>query len=272
MSKHLKKLLPLMLALLIIASALIGCGGKTVGKQLDKVKANGKLIIGIEGTYPPFTYHDDNGALTGLDVELGRKIAEKLGVEAEFVEAAWDSLLIGMDTGRFDLVINAVSITEKRQEKYTFSTPYYYEGRRVIVRADDNSINSEEDLNGKKVATNTTNAFIPWYEEKGCEIVSIDTSSEALGLVLSGRADFCNTSMPVFNSYLEAHPEAQDQLKVSFIIPNSEDIIAIPTCKGEDAFLAEINKILDELRADGTLAALSEQFLKGDYTTSAFAN
>lgn len=272
MKKTLLRITVLALALVLLAGTFCACAKKETGKQLEKIKAAGKIVIGIEGTYPPFTYHDDKGELTGLDVELGRKIAEKLGVEVEFVEAAWDSLLIGMDTGRFDLVINAVSITEKRQEKYTFSAPYYYEGRRVIVRADDESIKSEADLKGKKVATNATNAFIPWYEEKGCEIVSIDTSGEALGLVLSGRADFCNTSMPVFNAYLEEHPEAKTQLKVSFIIPGSEDVIAIPVVKGEDALLAEINKILADLRADGTLAELSRQFLGDDYTSSAFAD
>lgn len=262
----------LLLAVVLLVSFLPACAKRESGDRLDKIKSAGKLVIGIEGTYPPFTYHDADGKLTGLDVELGRKIGAALGVEVEFVEAAWDSLLIGMDTGRFDLVINAVSITEKRQEKYTFSTPYYYEARRVIVRADDESIKTENDLNGKKVATNATNAFIPWYNEKGCEIVSIDTSGEALGLVLSGRADFCNTSMPVFNAYLDEHPEAKAQLKVAFIIPGSEDVIAIPTVKGEDALLAEINKILDGLRADGTLVELSRQFLKDDYTHSSFGD
>lgn len=107
------------LAALTLTAALAGCGSsassaaastdtaastaETSGEnELEKVKAAGKLVIGVEGTYPPFTYHDDNGELTGLDVELGKALAEKLGVEVEFQEAAWDSLLIGIDTGRFD--------------------------------------------------------------------------------------------------------------------------------------------------------------------------
>lgn len=87
-------------------------------------------------------------------------MAEKLGAEAEFQEAAWDSLLIGIDSGRFDTVINSVSITDERAEKYDFSDPYYYEARRVVVRADDDSIQTPENLKGKKIATNATNAFI----------------------------------------------------------------------------------------------------------------
>ena len=205
-------------------------------------------------------------------MELGKALAEKLGVEVEFQEAAWDSLLIGIDTGRFDTVINSVSITDERAEKYDFSDPYYYEARRVVVRADDDSINGPENLNGKKIATNTTNAFIPWYEENGAEVVGIDTSAEAIDLVLSGRADFLGTSVPVLNAYLDEHPDAADKLKVAFVIPNSEDVIAIPVSKGEPEFLDAINAALAELREEGTLKEISEKYLGGDYTNSAYSN
>ena len=274
------------LAALTLTAALAGCGSsassaatstdttastaETSGEnELEKVKAAGKLVIGVEGTYPPFTYHDDNGELTGLDVELGKALAEKLGVEVEFQEAAWDSLLIGIDTGRFDTVINSVSITDERAEKYDFSDPYYYEARRVVVRADDDSINGPEDLNGKKIATNTTNAFIPW---NGAEVVGIDTSAEAIDLVLSGRADFLGISVPVLNAYLDEHPDAADKLKAAFVIPNSEDVIAIPVRKGEPEFLDAINAALAELREEGTLKEISEKYLGGDYTNSAYSN
>ena len=240
--------------------------------ELDKVKAAGKLVIGVEGTYPPFTYHDDNGELTGLDIELGKALADKLGVEVEFQEAAWDSLLIGIDTERFDTVINSVSITDERAEKYDFSDPYYYEARRVVVRADDDSIHGPEDLNGKKIATNTTNAFIPWYEEQGVEVVGIDTSGEAIDLLLSGRVDFVGINVPVLNAYLQEHPDAADKVKEAFVIPNSEDVIAIPVRKGEPEFLDAINAALAELREEGTLKKISEKYLGGDYTNSAYSN
>ena len=278
------------LAALTLTAALAGCGSSASSaatstdtaastaetsdeNELEKVKAAGKLVIGVEGTYPPFTYHDDNGELTGLDVELGKALAEKLGVEVEFQEAAWDSLLIGIDTGgRFDTVINSVSITDERAEKYDFSDPYYYEARRVVVRADNDSINGPEDLNGKKIATNTTNAFIPWYEENGAEVVGIDTSAEAIDLVLSGRADFLGISVLVLNAYLDEHPDAVDKLKAAFVIPNSEDVIAIPVRKGEPEFLDAINAALAELREEGTLKEISEKYLGGDYTNSAYSN
>ena len=252
------------------ATAEITSAASAEGGELEKVKAAGKLVIGVEGTYPPFTYHDDSGELTGLDIELGKALAEKLGVEAEFQEAAWDSLLIGIDSGRFDTVINSVSITDERAEKYDFSDPYYYEARRVVVRADDDSIQTPEDLKGKKIATNATNAFIPWYEAQGAEIVGVDTSSEAIDLVLAGRADFLGTSVPVLNAYLDEHPDAKDKLKEAFVIPDSEDVIAIPVRKGETEYLDAINAALAELREEGKLKEISEKYLGGDYTESAY--
>ena len=289
MKNVLKKAGAAVLALTLTA-ALAGCGSSASSAaassdtaaastadtadetELDKVKAAGKLVVGVEGTYPPFTYHDDNGELTGLDIELGKALADKLGVEVEFQEAAWDSLLIGIDTERFDTVINSVSITDERAEKYDFSDPYYYEARRVVVRADDDSIHGPEDLNGKKIATNTTNAFIPWYEEQGVEVVGIDTSGEAIDLLLSGRVDFVGINVPVLNAYLQEHPDAAGKVKEAFVIPNSEDVIAIPVRKGEPEFLDAINAALAELREEGTLKKISEKYLGGDYTNSAYSN
>ena len=269
-------------------SALTGCGASgttssasaadgasasknAVETQLDAVKSAGKLVIGMEGTYPPFTYHDESGELTGMDVEIGKALAEKLGVEAEFQEASWDALLIGIDSGRFDTVINSVSVTEERAEKYDFSDPYYYEARHVVVRADDDSINSPEDLNGKTIATNSTNAFIPWYESHGASVVTVDTSSEGIDMVLTGRADFLGMNVPVLIAYYDEHHDAKSKLREAFVIPDSEDIIAIPLRKGETEFKDAINEALKELREDGTLAAISEKYLGGDYTNSAYA-
>ena len=252
------------------ASSTAASASAAAANKLETIQSNGKLVIALEGAWQPWSFHDESDTLVGYDVEVSRAIAEKLGVEVEFQEAAWDSLLIGIDTGRFDTVINSVSITDERAEKSDFADPYYYEARRVVVRADDDSIQTPEDLKGKKIATNATNAFIPWYEAQGAEIVGIDTSSEAIDLVLSGRADFLGTSVPVLNAYLDDHPDAKDKLKEAFVIPDSEDVIAIPVHKGETEYLDAINAALAELREEGKLKEISEKYLGGDYTESAY--
>ena len=240
--------------------------------RLSKIKAEGKIVIGIEGTYPPFTYHEDDGSLAGIDVEIGQKIAEKLGVEPEFVDGVWDSLLIGIDSGRFDTVINCVGITEERKEKYDFSDPYYYEPWQISVLADNDSIKSEEDLTGKKVATNITGAHAPWYQERNVEIVGIDTGDEAMEMLLTGRVDFIESPVPVLNSYYEAHPDVKDKVKTAFVVKGGEIQKGIPVKKGEKELQDAINKALDELREDGTLKELSEKYLYGDYSVSQEGN
>ena len=234
------------------------------------------LIFGTSADYAPFEfmYPDDNGDMVygGIDVSVAQYIADYTGKTLQTENMAFDYLLASLQKGDFDIVIAAMEATDERKEAADFSDPYYYEARRVVVRADDDSIHSPEDLNGKKIATNTTNAFIPWYEENGAEVVGIDTSAEAIDLVLSGRADFLGISVPVLNAYLDEHPDAADKLKAAFVIPNSEDVIAIPVRKGEPEFLDAINAALAELREEGTLKEISEKYLGGDYTNSAYSN
>ena len=113
-------------------------GSQTTTKNLlETIKSNGKIRIGTEGTYAPFTFHDKSGNLTGFDVDIANEIASRLGVKAEFVETKWDGMFAGLDAKRFDAVLNEVSIKPDRQEKYDFSTPYIASRAVLIVRNDN---------------------------------------------------------------------------------------------------------------------------------------
>ena len=117
-----------------------------------------------------------------------------------------------------------------------------------------------------KVATNLTNAYIGWLEERGAEIVGVDTSGESAEMLLSGRVDFTNFSQVVLNDYLKEHPDAD--LRVAFVIPNSEAQVGVPIRKGEERLLAKVNEILQELRDEGTLQELSIKYFGEDFTHS----
>src|SRR6218665_2175729 len=131
---------------------LVFAGAAQAGSNLENIKTAGVLKIGTEGTYAPFTFHDTSGALVGFDVEIGEAVAKKLGVKAEFLEGKWDGLIAGLDANRYDTVINQVGITEERKQKYDFSEPYIASKAVLIVKADDDSIKTLDDLNGKKAA------------------------------------------------------------------------------------------------------------------------
>ena len=133
--------------------------GESADDLLAQIKERGSIIVAMEGTWAPWTYHDEDDNLVGYDVEVAQNIAEKLGVEVEFVEGAWDGLLAGLDAGRYDIMVNGVGVTDERAEKYNFSTPYAYNKTAVIVRGDYDEISSMEDLNGKKTANTISSTY-----------------------------------------------------------------------------------------------------------------
>jgi len=246
------------------ASSAASAGAAEADDELARIQKAGSIKVGVEGTYPPVTYHDENGDLVGFDIDVAKAVAQKLGVKAEFVESEWDSLLAGVDSGRLDTVINAVSITDEREEKYDFAGPYFYITRQVVVRTGNDDLHSLDDLKGKKVATNITNDYAPELEKLGVTIVPIETSEEAATLVLSGRADFCMFNDTIFKEYLTQHPDAA--LSVAFRIPGEVEKIGIPVRKGETRLQDAIQQALDELASDGTLAKISQQYYGADYT------
>ena len=181
-----KRTLSLLMAVLMLtAVVLTGCssGGTTSGAAsssdassasskaesessaaegndlLAQIKEKGTITVAMEGTWAPWTYHDADDNLVGYDVEVAQNIAEKLGVEVNFVEGEWDGLLAGLDDGRYDIMVNGVGVTEERAEKYNFSTPYAYNRTAVIVRGDYDEINSMEDLEGKTTANTISSTY-----------------------------------------------------------------------------------------------------------------
>lgn len=277
------KLVVMVLTLVMLAGVLSACSTKNqseatptatvetkdteasderVKDLLTQIQDAGKLTIGTEGTYAPYSYHDENGELVGYDIEIGRAIAEKLGVEAEFVETNWDSLIAGMDVNRYDVVMNQVSITEERLAKYDFSTPYTVTNAVLIVAKDNNELKTFEDLNGKKAAQSLTSNYGALSESYGAEIISTDgLFSKAIELVSTGRADATINDEASFYDYLKQQPEATVKV-VAELDEASENAVLIR--KGNDTFVAAVNKALEELTQDGTLAKISDKYFGAD--------
>ena len=198
--KKIKGILILLLTFVMVLS-LFGCAGgsdsdqetaASAGGLLEEIQAKGTLTVGIEGTYPPYTYHDESSdELTGYDVEIARAIAGKLGVEAKFVETKWDSIIAGLDAERYDVIINQVGITAERQEKYDFSQPYTYTKGVLIVAEDNNEITSFKDLAGKKSAQTVTSNWAATAESYGATIEGTDGFSPVYR-ACSCRKSGCN--------------------------------------------------------------------------------
>ena len=248
------------------ASAGSASADSAAADQLAAIQANGKLVVALEGAWQPWSYHDESDTLVGYDVEISRAIAEKLGVEPEYVESDWDSLFAGLDAGRYDLVCNGVEVTDERSLTYDFTTPYAYIHTALAVRKDNESITSFEDLKGKTTANSLASTYMELAESYGATVQGIDTLEETIQLLSAGRIDATLNADVSFYDYLNVHPDADFK-----IVAMTEDAshVAIPLRKGDASatLLEAINNAIDELRADGTLKELSEKYFGQDISS-----
>lgn len=231
------------------------------GENLNAIKSAGALKIGTEGTYAPFTYHDESGKLVGFDVEIGEEVAKRLGVKAQFLEGKWDGLIAGLDANRYDTVINQVGITEARKQKYDFSEPYIASKAVLIVRADDDSIKSFDDLKGKKSAQSLTSNFGKLAEQSGAELVGTDGFDQSIQLVLTGRADATINDSLSFLDFKKHKPDANVKIAAQ---QENADYSGIIIRKGEPELLAAINKALADIKSDGTYAKIADKYFGQD--------
>lgn len=240
--------------------------GPVPADQLAAIQANGKLIVALEGAWQPWSYHDESDTLVGYDVEVSRAIAEKLGVEPEYVESDWDSLFAGLDAGRFDMVCNGVEVTDERALTYDFTTPYGYIHTALAVRKDNDEIKTFEDLKGKTTANSLASTYMELAESYGATVQGIDTLEETIQLLTAGRIDATLNADVSFYDYLNVHPDADFK-----IVAQTEDAshVAIPLRKGDTSatLLEAVNNAIDELRADGTLKELSEKYFGQDISS-----
>lgn len=231
---------------------------------LDRINAKGTITVGTEGTYAPFTYHETDGTLTGYDVEVTRAIAHKLGVTVEFKETQWDAMLAGLKAGRFDLVANQVALTTpERQATFDKSEPYSWSGAMMLVRADNDDIKSLEDVKGRKAAQTLSSNYGELATKLQAEIVPIDGMAQGLLLIRQKRAELTFNDSLALLDYLKKNPDAG--LKTAWEAPADEKLGAgLIANKGNDEALAKISAAIVELREDGTLKKLGEQFFGKD--------
>ncbi len=239
--------------------------------QLAQILEKGQLVVAMEGTWSPWTYHDENDELVGYDVEMAKLIAQKLGVEAVFVEGEWDGLFAGLDAGRYDMVVNGVEITPERGEKYDFSDPYGFIRTAIVVDGDNDEIQSFEDLEGKNTANTISSTYAELAESYGAAVTGVDDLNQTFELLLSGRIDATLNAELTYYDYMKAHPDRN--LKIA-ALTDEASLVAIPMRKGEDsASLREaVNEAIAQISQSGELTQLSEKYFGSDISRNPQGN
>lgn len=233
------------------------------GSLIERINNKGTITVGTEGTYAPFTYHDESGKLTGYDVEVTRAVAEKLGVNVEFKETQWDAMMAGLKAGRFDVVANQVALTSpERQATFDKSEPYSWSGP-VLVARKDSTIKSVDEIAGKKAAQSLTSNYGERATAAKAEIVPVDGLAQSLMLIEQKRAEVTLNDELAVLDYLQKNPNAG--VKIVWTAPADEKVGAgLVVNKGNDEAVAKFSEAMKQLQADGTLKKLGEQFFGKD--------
>ncbi|HEY3438670.1 MAG TPA: amino acid ABC transporter substrate-binding protein [Actinotalea sp.] len=265
-----------------LALALAGCAGSaaepaagstsasgttaaTAGDtSLADVQKAGVLTVGTEGTYRPFSFHEGGaGDITGFDVEVAQAVGKELGVDVTFEETQWDAIFAGLEAGRFDTIANQVSITPERSAKYTFSKPYTVSTGVVVVPADNTSITSFDDLKGKTTAQSLTSNWYTMAQDKGATIEAVEGWAQAVALVEQKRVDATINDKLTFLDYAKTNDASG--LKIAAETTDTSQS-AFVFAQGSTTLADAVDKALDKLAADGTLATISQKYFGADVT------
>ncbi|GGE81949.1 amino acid ABC transporter substrate-binding protein [Mycetocola zhadangensis] len=239
-----------------------GAEKESSGSALERVTEAGKLVVGTEGTYKPYSYHEGGaGELTGYDVEVVTAVADKLGLDVSFEETQFDGIFAGLEAGRFDIIANQVSISPEREEQYTLTEPYTVSPGVVIVGKDNTDIASVADLNGKTTAQSLTSNWYTIADEAGANVEAVEGWAQAVELLEQGRIDATVNDKLTYIDYIGEHPDAAIKV-VAETDEASRSAFALK--KGSDDLADAINDALVELGEDGTLTKLSEKYFGED--------
>jgi len=244
-------------AVLLTAATLAGCGSSGSADS-------GTLRVGTEGTYSPFSYQGTDGKLTGYDIEVVSAVAAKLGRRVEFVQTPFDTIFAGLEAKRYDLVANQVTITDERKAKYDLSEPYTVSEGVIVTRADDTSIKTLADLKGKTTAQSSTSNWAGVARNAGANVEAVEGFVQAIQLLKDRRVDATVNDTLAVGQYLRTSNDSG--IKVAGTTGDkSEQAFA---ARKDSGLIADVNKALDQLRADGTLKTISDKYFGSDVSTA----
>ncbi|WLD94039.1 transporter substrate-binding domain-containing protein [Alkalihalobacillus sp. AL-G] len=252
----------LALSFTLILSLLAACGTGTDDEQ-DQAAGEKRetLTIGTEATYPPFSFRDPKtNDITGYDVDIAREVAKRIGMKTEFVPTEWKGMFSSLDTKRFDMIANQVTITDERKEKYDFSIPYTVSGGQVLVHKENTEIKGIEDLKGKVVGTTQGSNYAKAAKEAGAEVkyykgiakVLAELNVKRIEAALNDRL-FIQQEVKGSNYEVKAVGDTFNKNEMAFAFR-----------KNEDELIEKVNNALKEMKEDGTLAKISKKYFGED--------
>ncbi len=248
--KMIKKILCL-LTVLCLCLTFVGCGS---GKSLEDVKSAGKLVMATSPDFPPFESLEGS-EVVGIEVEILEKFAEEIGVELEIKQMDFDSVLPGVQSGKYDVGVSGITITEDRKKNADFTNPYFMASQAIVVLK-DSDIKSKADLKGKKISVQTGTTAEEFCMAEGYEVLAYQANNDACSALTSGKVDAWVVDNEVAidlsaktNGATIVLDEAMTSEPYGFAFP-----------KGSETLVAEFNKCIEKWIADGTIKAIFDKY------------
>ena len=224
--------------------------------------APGVVLIATDATFPPFEMVDETSKeLIGFDIELMKAVAEKAGIQYEFANLPFDSMLAGVAQCQYDMAIAAITITEERQKEFLFSIPYIDAGQIIIVKVGNDSIKSKIDLAGKTIGAQLgTTGEIEAQKIEGINYKPYDTYDLAFLDLANGQIDAVIADYPTALGFIAKNPNKLMTIGEKF----TEESYGIAVCKTRTDLLEIINPALQAVIDEGTVEKLAAKYLAGE--------
>lgn len=263
--RMMKKIFALCMMLVLAATALAGCGSNAAQKDENK-----KIVVGLDDSFPPMGFKDEKNEIVGFDIDLAKEVAKRLGREVEFKAIDWNSKEAELKSGRVDILWNGLDITEKRKENMLFSEPYMDNRQIVFVSKGSNvAIASEADLAGKTIGTQSGGTTEEYFENKPelkssmKEVKYYPDYINAFMDLENGRLDAVVGDEIIGRYYISKHP---DEIQAIDTVIGEISQFGIAFRKDDQSLRDEVQKVFDEMKADGTVGKISEKWFAKDIT------
>ena len=234
--------------------------------SLQKVKENGKLVLGLDDTLAPMGFRDDNGEIVGFDIDLAREVANRLGVELEAKPIDWSSAILSLKKGDVDVIWNGFAVNESRKQQVNFTKPYLYNRLMIAKYSDRDDINSKEELKGKIVgvqsgSSNYETLVNDPVSKEIKEIRQYDSYVNAFLDLEAKRIDAVIVDEIVARYYISKENADFTLLEDK---PITSQYLSVGLRKTDIELLNAIDKALDDMRADGKAAEISTKWFGKD--------
>ncbi|WP_373899463.1 amino acid ABC transporter substrate-binding protein [Haloimpatiens sp. FM7315] len=259
-----KKISCILSVTLILSTLLLGCGStKEKVNSMEAIKEKGKFVVGLDDSFPPMGFRDDNGEIAGFDIDLAKEVAKRIGVKVEFKSVDWDGVVLSLKNKDIDVIWNGLTITDERKEKIGFSKAYL-KNRQIIMVNKNSVIESKMDLSKKSIGVQMGSSSEEALNSEKDVVSSLkdvkkySNNTEALLDLKAGRIDAVVIDEVVGRYYMTKKPLTYEVLEDNF----GEEEYGVGYRKEDKEFGEAIDKALDEMKKDGTMDEIYKRWFK----------